>query len=157
MNFSSAVLFFLTRLRSSIFFSGKFISSPLWAPFLLIRRSPLSRRLWVSPLSFFLPPVLLLLLPFFLVYFCPFSNPKFIRSSSFFLVVSFLYLHRCAFLFSSPRIFLFLLNCSFFLTSNFSWSLWRPPIFHLLPSLPSFCRTWIQLIQPPLCSAISRR
>ena len=94
--------------------------------------------------------------PFFLVYFCPFSNSKFIRSSSFCLVVFFLYLHRCAF-YSLRLVFLFFLNCSFFLTSNFSRSSWRPPIFHLLLSLPSSCRTWIQLIQPPFCSAISRR
>ena len=156
MNFSSAVLFFLTRLRSSIFFSGKFISSPLWASFLLVRRSPLSRRLWGKSSLLFCRSSFFSFSPF-LVYFCPFSNPKFIRSSSFFLVVFFFISPPLCILFSSPRIFLFFLNCSFFLISKFSRSSWRPPIFHLLPSPPSFCRTWIQLIQPPFCSAISRR
>ena len=114
MNFSSAVLFFLTRLRSSIFFSGKFISSPLWAPFLLIRRSLLSRRPWgKSSLPFFCRSSSFSFSPF-LVYFCPFSNPKFIRSSSFCLVVFFISPPLCI-LFSSPRIFFcfFLIAVSF--------------------------------------------
>ena len=84
--------------------AAKIISSPLWAPLLFIRRSPLSRRLWVSPLSF-LPPVLLLLLPFFFQF-------TFVLSQILNSFVHLPFFSSClllspplCILFSSPRIF----------------------------------------------------
>jgi hypothetical protein len=149
--FSSSLVFACT----SIFFSGEiYLVASMGSPPPHLPLSS-SRRPWVSPLAI-LPPILFLLPPLF-VYFCLFSISKFIRLFS--LASSclfFIYLQRCAFR-AFRLAFLFSLKFSFFLTSKPFRPSWRPPIFHLPLSPPFFCRTWIHLIQPPFCSAISQR